>query len=216
MSDHVEEQEMEAEALSAIFDTHFTVTSDTQPFCWSVTLMPVPEEQEEEENHVIIELKATLPLDYPEISLPDLEIQVVKGLTEEHQTELLGLAQQEAQNNAGMPAIFAICEVLREWLVDHNVKGLDDVSMYSQMMRRTQEAERQEVRRTTRRVCFWFALLGCTHCSMNALRILFQSRVLLNTCARTIIFYYWNEPRFCLEESSQRGADKAGFWCDES
>ena len=45
-----------------------------------------------------------------------------------------------------MPAIYAVCEVIREWLVDNNVKGLDDESMHAQMMRRAKEAERSEVR----------------------------------------------------------------------
>jgi hypothetical protein len=46
----------------------------------------------------------------------------------------------------GMPAIYAVCEVIREWLIDNNVKGLDDESMHAQMMRRAKETERSEVR----------------------------------------------------------------------
>ena len=44
-----------------------------------------------------------------------------------------------------MPAIFAVCEAVREWLADNNVKGLDDASMYAQMMRKAKDAERKEV-----------------------------------------------------------------------
>jgi hypothetical protein len=86
-----------------------------------------------------------IPLDYPETSLPELDIAILKGLTEEHRTELVQMAQAEAANNEGMPMIFTICEILREWLLDHNTKGLDDASMHAQMMRRAQEEERKKV-----------------------------------------------------------------------
>jgi hypothetical protein len=55
------------------------------------------------------------------------------------------LANNEAEANSGMPVIFAVCEAVRSWLADNNVKGLDDASMYAQMMRKTKEAERREV-----------------------------------------------------------------------
>ena len=149
MSDHREEQEMEAEALAAIFDTAFEIKSSTQPFEWSVKLLPVDcggdPDEEEAQNHVGIHLLVNIPLDYPETSLPELNIEIIKGLTEEHRTELVEMAKAEAANNEGMPMIFTICEVLREWLLDHNRKGLDDASMHAQMMRRAQEEERKKV-----------------------------------------------------------------------
>jgi hypothetical protein len=145
MSDHCEEQEMEAEALAAIFDTSFSILSDTQPFEWSVKLLPVDCDGDDgAQNHVGILLKAHIPLDYPEVSLPQLHVEIIKGLTEEHRVELEEMAITEASNNQGMPAIYAICEVLREWLADHNTKGLDDASMHAQMIRRAQEEERKK------------------------------------------------------------------------
>ncbi len=45
----------------------------------------------------------------------------------------------------GMPAIYAVCEAIRTWLADNNVKGLDDVSMHAQMMRKQLEAEKSKV-----------------------------------------------------------------------
>ncbi len=69
--------------------------------------------------------------------------------TEKHAHELklrrLAAKKAEAEANAGMPVIFAVCEAVRSWLADNNVKGLDDASMYAQMMRKTKEAERREV-----------------------------------------------------------------------
>ena len=81
MSDHIEEQEMEAEALEAIFDAAFEPISSTPPFQWSVKLVPVDcggdEEEEEKENHVAVKLLATIPAEYPEC-LPVLDIEVIK------------------------------------------------------------------------------------------------------------------------------------------
>lgn len=68
-----------------------------------------------------------------------------QGLSEDNKNELLAVANAEAESNQGMPAIFAVCEAVRAWLADNNVKGLDDASMHAQMMRKAKEAERKEV-----------------------------------------------------------------------
>lgn len=138
---------MEAEALEAIFAEAFHVVNSEQPFKWSVKLLPVDcagdEEAEEEQNHVGIKLMATIPLGYPE-QQPELNVEIVKGLSEEHRSKLLDMAREESTNNEGMPAIYSICEILREWLVDNNVKGLDDASMHAQMMRRAKDEEQKK------------------------------------------------------------------------
>lgn len=149
MSDHQEEQEMEAEALAAIFDTAFEIQSSSNPSTprqWAVTLLPADILDENDENcHVAIQLIAKLPLNYPE-ALPELDVVILKGLTnDQHQPELVALAVEEAQAQESSPSIYAICEKLKEWLSDHNVKGLDDVSMHAQMMRRKLEAEKEKV-----------------------------------------------------------------------
>lgn len=147
MADHVEEQEMEVEALTAIFDTHFQILKAEQPFEWSIELYPENGDPSEldELNHVACKLIATIPMDYPE-SLPQLDIELVKGLADDHREELKVLADEEAEANAGAPSIFAIAERLREWLVENNMKGLDDVSMHAQMMRKKKEEEKAQVR----------------------------------------------------------------------
>lgn len=148
MSDHREEQEMEAEALEAIFDTAYENRSSDQPFVWAVKLVPVDcggdPDEEDAANHVMVNLVATIPLNYPEEALPELDLEIVKGLSEDNKNELLRLAEEEAVANEGMPAIFAVCEAVRTWLADNNVKGLDDASMHAQMMRKAKEAERKE------------------------------------------------------------------------
>jgi len=140
---------MEAEALEAIWGMEFEMLNDSQPFKWSVKLMPVDcggdEEEEEKQNHVVIKLIATIPLDYPEASVPELDVEVIKGLAGDQVKDLKAVANEEAEANAGMPAIFAVCEAVRAWLAENNVKGLDDGSMHAQMMRKMKEKEKAKV-----------------------------------------------------------------------
>jgi hypothetical protein len=161
MSDeHCEEQEMEAEALTAIFDDCMEVVKDTQPFEWVIKLWPEQHVDDDDDpnapttNHVGIQVVATIPLDYPETSLPEMKIQVLKGLTDEHEEELLALAKEEAENNQGMPVMYAVCERLREWLSENNEPGMDDKSMYAQMIKREKEKEREAVGVVA--VCVWW------------------------------------------------------------
>jgi len=81
MGDQIEEQEMEAEALTAIFDTAFEIISDTSPFKWSIKLLPIDcggdEEEENEVNHVAVKLLATIPPMYPD-EKADLDIEIIK------------------------------------------------------------------------------------------------------------------------------------------
>lgn len=139
--DHAEEQAMEAEALAAIFDTHFVVTENGQ---WTISIYPEQADDPPELdqlNHVGCRLVVTLPATYPEVS-PQLQIDIIKGLTpDEHGVLLQQMAVDEAQANLGVPCIFAVAEVLREWLAAHNQKGLDDQSMHAQMMRKKKQQE---------------------------------------------------------------------------
>ena len=144
--DHTEEQELEAEALTAIFDTSFEIIS-TSPNKWSLELFPIDTEGEDESNevnHVGCNLIVDLPADYPEV-LPELDVSIIRGLGAEHKEALLSLAKEEAEQYTGMPAIYSVCEAMREWLVSNNVKGLDDQSMHAQMTRRAREEEVRKV-----------------------------------------------------------------------
>jgi hypothetical protein len=143
MTDHAEEQEMEAEAMGAIFDTHFCLLSSSPQHQWSVEIYP--ETGDDDLNHVACKLLVELPSDYPDGSLPIVNVEILKGLAPDHCTVLKTLAEEEAESNFGVPSIFAIAERLRDWLVENNVKGLDDVSMHAQMMRKQQEEEKVRI-----------------------------------------------------------------------
>ena len=139
MVDHaecVEEQQYEAEALEAIYDTHFSSTISNDGLTqWHIDLLP--DMSDLENNHVACKLIADLPVDYPHGNLPVLSIRVTKGLAPEHADIIENLAQAEAQANEGAPSIFAVAEKIKEWMMENNVKGLEDTSMYAQSMRKT-------------------------------------------------------------------------------
>jgi hypothetical protein len=145
MTDHAEEQEMEAEAMTAIFDSHFEVMDTKQ---WKITIYPETGTTDEQEletlNHVGCTLLVTLPETYPEV-VPQLDIEILKGLATEHQDEIQRIALEEATTNLGTPSIYAITERIREWLIENNVKGLDDISMHAQMMRKKVQEEKLKV-----------------------------------------------------------------------
>ena len=152
MTDHAEEQEMEAEAMEAIFDTNFEVveTMDNSNRVWRITIYPetgTTDIQELESlNHVGCRLVVTLPETYPEIE-PEIRVEIVKGLASEHQNEIQQIAMDEATNNIGTPSIYAITERVREWLIENNTKGLDDISMHAQMIRKQLQEEKSKVRK---------------------------------------------------------------------
>jgi RWD domain len=152
---NVEEQEMEGEALHAIFDSLFVEHPDDSNGCkhWSVDIYPNTATGDdpggESDNHVAISLHVTLPAHYPESEIPQVEIAILHGLTaEEHGTLLREMAMEEATANLGTPCIFSVVERLREWLLEHNVPGMDDVSMYAQMMRKQVDEQKAMVRST--------------------------------------------------------------------
>jgi hypothetical protein len=70
---------------------------------------------------------------------------IQQGLSGEHVDKILAIANEEAEAYMGMPAIYAVCEAIRTWLGDNNVKGLNDVSMHAQMIRNKAEAEKKKV-----------------------------------------------------------------------
>lgn len=142
MEDQEEEQAMEIEALEAIFLEDCEVVSPVAPREVNITIYPIPGDDNDSENKVGIKLNLKLPKEYPTV-LPDMKIEGLKGLTEKHTQILLETAKEEAENNLGMPMIFTISEILKEWLIENN-RDQTDQSMYAQMMAKVEDAEREK------------------------------------------------------------------------
>jgi len=126
-----EEQEMEQEALAAIFMDDFVALNEEQPYKWSIMLEPIQDDPDA--NHVGLKLIVDIPLTYPE-EHPELNIEITKGLAEDQIEEIFNVAKEEVDANEGMPCLFSVCEAVRGWLLDNNKEF--DGSMYAQMMRK--------------------------------------------------------------------------------
>jgi len=131
--DEDDEQQMEAQALEAIFDDRFRVLESDPARCrkWCVELFPDLTGEDENSNHVACKLLVELPPagEYPETTLPKFEIELVKGLAVEHVDVLRQLALEEAEANLGVPCVYAVSNRIIEWLAENNKKGLDDRSV---------------------------------------------------------------------------------------
>jgi hypothetical protein len=162
MSNNLEEQEMEAEALTAIYDSFFHIheNTDDDRKHWSIDIYPETTSSsllddrnnsgegsaDDNVNHVAISLHVMLPPNYPDDTIPEIELSIIKGLVDEHAQILLQCGNEEATNNIGVPCVFAIAERIREWLSNNNRKGMDDISMHAQMMRKRLEEEKAMVK----------------------------------------------------------------------
>jgi len=131
------DQADELEALCAIYPDEFETVS-TEPLVLKVHLTPFSGDNTQE-NHVGVTLVCEIPEAYPEV-VPILCIEVDKGLGKKHKEELTELVNTRAQDNMGMPMVYVLAELVREWLIDNNIPGQDG-SMYAEMTRRMQQGD---------------------------------------------------------------------------
>jgi len=133
-----EDQENEIEALEAIFEEEFTIT-DKNPPTFKILLEPCPGEGDDE-NHVRVLLQGKLPGNYPDV-VPELSLEVVKGLNEKKLQILNKICEDTAAENVGDVSIFTITEALKEWLADNNKKEL---GMHEEMMERAKKGQTKD------------------------------------------------------------------------
>eukprot|EP00408_Alexandrium_pacificum_P066319 CAMPEP_0171177250 /NCGR_PEP_ID=MMETSP0790-20130122/12144_1 /TAXON_ID=2925 /ORGANISM="Alexandrium catenella, Strain OF101" /LENGTH=256 /DNA_ID=CAMNT_0011642145 /DNA_START=82 /DNA_END=852 /DNA_ORIENTATION=- len=129
MSNHKEEQELEIEALTSIFEEgkEFIRKSDTE-FC--LKLLPYP--AGEEENHVGVTLQVQYTDDYPDAP-PEWELQDIKGLNDDKQEELRGTIEEAISSSLGMAMIYTVAEACQDYLKSNNMREL---SMHEEMLMR--------------------------------------------------------------------------------
>ena len=141
MVDYKEEQEMEMEALEAMFCDEYSVIDDKS---FSITLVPV-QGGGEAENHVCVQFVCTYTETYPDVA-PNFELKIVKGLKEKQLPDLETVVNSCVEENIGMPMIYTIADSIVEWLLNNN-RPATDGSIHSEMMERERqkaEALKQE------------------------------------------------------------------------
>lgn len=132
---HKEDQELELEALEAIFENELQKTSDTE---FKLKFKPFP--QDEEENFVGASLKITYTDDYPD-SAPDWDLEDIVGLSDEKIEELKSKVEEAIESSLGAAMVYNLAEIMMDWLKDNNVKSL---SMHEEMMKRLAPEEPEE------------------------------------------------------------------------
>jgi len=132
---HKEDQELELEALEAIFENELEKISDTE---FKLKFKPFP--QDEEENFVGASLKITYTDDYPD-SAPDWDLEDIVGLPDEKIEDLKSKVEEAIESSLGAAMVYNLAETMMDWLKDNNVKSL---SMHEEMMKRLAPEEPEE------------------------------------------------------------------------
>jgi len=129
MSQYAEDQENEIEALTSMFEEgkEFERISATE-----YKLILVPHPTGEEENHVGVTFHVTYTPEYPDIA-PEWDLEDIKGLPDEKVGTLKETIEESINENLGMVMIYTVCDAIKDYLLENNVKEL---SMHEQMMQR--------------------------------------------------------------------------------
>ncbi|CBZ49841.1 putative RWD domain-containing protein [Neospora caninum Liverpool] len=137
MANHTEEQELELEALEALFtrEEEFEKLSST-----SFRLSLLPCEEHEGTGHVAVTLFVEYVPTYPDAP-PNWEIQASKGLDSEALEEVKKEISKVMEREVGAPMMYTVAEFVQDWL---RARNKPQQSMYDQMMSRENAAVEQD------------------------------------------------------------------------
>lgn len=122
--DYESEQQMEIEALEAIFMDDLQIYNGTLPDGWNATgnsykmvIDPTEEGEEPAENHeeMIMELIWAHTPNYPD-EAPNYKVRAVRGLSDADIAQASGVMQEQIDQNIGMAMIYTLVTAAKEWL----------------------------------------------------------------------------------------------------
>lgn len=133
---YAEEQELEIEALTSIFEEgkEFIRVSSTE---FKLKLLPNP--AGEGDNHVGVTLHITYTAEYPETA-PDWELEDEK-LPNEKVAQLKETITETIESSLGMAMVYTMAEACQDFLKENNVKEL---TMHEEMLKRTGGGEDED------------------------------------------------------------------------
>ncbi|EFA80222.1 putative protein serine/threonine kinase [Heterostelium album PN500] len=142
-----EEQQMEVDALAAIFQDDFlslpAPSFSNETFRFQIIVRPFfgdLDESTQNECHVVVSLTFGFTSLYP-TTPPHIQVNVVKGLPNKNAEELEELMNEEANTKLNNQMIFDLCGFAREYLAQHNEKP-SGKSFHDQMVEQQREQER--------------------------------------------------------------------------
>eukprot|EP01029_Cantina_marsupialis_P030772 TRINITY_DN8451_c0_g1_i1.p1 TRINITY_DN8451_c0_g1~~TRINITY_DN8451_c0_g1_i1.p1 ORF type:complete len:265 (+),score=116.09 TRINITY_DN8451_c0_g1_i1:47-841(+) len=139
MDPNLEEQTMELEALEAIFMEEFTLVDGNAPASFKLRLAP---DTIEENNNVVCTMHVKYTETYPETN-PEIIIEAEKNLTPSQIEEIDAVVAENVEMNAYCQMIYQIAEAVKDYLLEHNEKPIEE-SGYTAMMRRLKTKEDEE------------------------------------------------------------------------
>lgn len=123
--DHASEQQMELEALEAIFGEELQIYNGTLPEGWAaagetykVVITPADEGEETEEpidDELQLELLWAHTAEYPETA-PCIKVRAGYGLSNSDVASCQRVLMQQVEENLGMAMIYTILTAAKEWL----------------------------------------------------------------------------------------------------
>ncbi|KAI9028873.1 ubiquitin-conjugating enzyme/RWD-like protein [Phycomyces nitens] len=110
MTDYIEEQQNELEALESIYPEEFEAISEKE---FRITIQP---DEEDEETACTVALHVKYTPKYPD-ELPEYNVEVLDGDLPESYLERIDLALKEAgEDSLGMAMIFTLASIIKEEL----------------------------------------------------------------------------------------------------
>lgn len=139
--DYAEEQQMELQALEAIYMDDFKRIEGAGLPSFDLKLQPETGGGDDV-NHVAVTLRVTYTPTYPESS-PGISVRRIKGLEDSLIQELEGLLRDAAgtEELLGTAMVYPLVERAQAWLAEHNIPERD---MHAEMMARIALEEVQE------------------------------------------------------------------------
>ncbi|XP_076932611.1 uncharacterized protein LOC143598219 [Bidens hawaiensis] len=132
MSDHLQEQEMEIEALEAILMDEFQEIHpsesglNTSNRCFQITLSPQDDETDESSTTPVqLGLIFSHTEKYPD-EVPLLNVRSIRGIHTSDLKVLKEKLEQEASENLGMAMIYTLVSSAKDWLSERFAEDADD------------------------------------------------------------------------------------------
>ncbi|KAL8232417.1 hypothetical protein R6Q57_002195 [Mikania cordata] len=133
MTDHLQEQEMEIEALEAILMDEFQEIHpsesglNTSNRCFQITLSPQDDETDESSTTpaVLLGLIFSHTEKYPD-EIPLLNVRSIRGIHTSDLKVLKEKLEQEASENLGMAMIYTLVSSAKDWLSERFAQNADD------------------------------------------------------------------------------------------
>lgn len=112
MSEALEEQQMEIEALESIYPDEFKVMGQ-DPYRLSIDLL-----EGEGDEQFGVRMQATLPAEYPN-EPPILEFSILRRVGREQVQRVSEHVTALIEENLGVPMIFTLASAAQEWMQEH-------------------------------------------------------------------------------------------------